>query len=415
MADNIQLNSGSGGDILAAIDTGSEKIQEFIDSGVPSSGNTTTSTLSGGQTFTGTFEDNRHPDVMVSCKSDTAGTLYFDFSVDGTNVETFPTNGFSVAAGIHEFHVAVKGPRQFRVRFVNSSTAQSSFRLYTYYGQFRQPNAPLNQPLGLDSDAILVRPTFSWLDVSRGLVSGMSVVKKFGRNPSIGTSFSPVCQGGIYRTPQVSAATTLRIKAGGNTNDTAEGLGAREITLEGLDENFDLVSESIATNGSSASTATTATFTRLFRAYVSSVGTYASATAGSHYADIVIENSAGTEDWATISDDIGFPIAQSEIGSYSVPRNYTAYVFLDDFIIDTSKTSDLIFFHRGGINETAAPYTSMRAKAVFAGIGQEVVTLQGKTIPFGPFTGPCDIGFMAKVNTSTASVTCEFEIFLVQE
>ena len=382
--------------------------------GIESTGNSTTSTLSGGATFTGTGEQNAAPDVMVSCKSDVAGTLYFEFSVDNTNWETFPSSGFVVSAGIHEFHTAVKGPRYFRVRYVNGASAQSSFRLYTYYGTYRQPSAPLNQPLGLDSDAILVRPTFPWLDVARGLQSGIRNVLKFGRNDSVGTSFVPICLGGIYNTPQSGSATTLRIKAGGNANDTAAGSGAREITIQGLDENFLEVSDTLATAGASASSATTTTFTRVFRAWVSESGTYAAATAGSHSGDIVIENGAGGTDWLTIDTSVGFPVGQSEVGAYSVCSTKTAYVKLRQATANTGKKFDLIFFHRANTEETSAPYTAMRAKSVIVGVDGGTLGQYADTeVPYGPFPGPCDIGFMGKVDTGTGELAVEFEIIEV--
>lgn len=382
--------------------------------GIESANNNSTTPLTGGATFTGTAEQNSAPDVMVSCKSDADGTLYFDFSVDGTNWETYPTNGFVVAAGIHEFHTAVKGPRYFRVRLVNGASAQTSLRLYTYFGTFRQANAPLNQPLGLDSDALLVRPTFPWLDVARGLQGGISDTNKFGRNDATGTSFVPISMGGVYQTPQSGSATTLRIKAGGNANDTAAGTGAREITLEGLDENFVEVTETLATAGASASSATTTTFTRLFRAYVSASGTYATASAGSHSGDIVIENGAGGTDWLTIDSTVGFPVGQSEVGAYSVCSTKTAYVKLRQVTADTGKKVDLIFFHRGAIDETSAPYTAMRAKSVLVGLDGGVLGQYSDfEIPIGPFPGPCDIGFMGRVNTGTAEISVEFEIIEV--
>ena len=77
--------------------------------------NTTTTPLGAGATFTGTAEQNNSPNVGVSCFSDTDGTLYFDFSVDGTNWRTFPPTGFAVIANIHEFHTAVKLGRYFRI------------------------------------------------------------------------------------------------------------------------------------------------------------------------------------------------------------------------------------------------------------------------------------------------------------
>lgn len=380
--------------------------------GVASTSNNTTATLTGGATFTGTGESNGHSDVMVSCLSDTAGTLYFDFSVDGTNWNVFPTAGFNVFANIHEFHTAVTGPRHFRVRFVNGASAQSTFRLATYFGQFRQPSAPLNQALALDADAILVRPTEPWLDTARGLSTGLSTIAKFGRNSAVGTSYVPVAMGALYSTPQSASATTLRIKAGGNANDTAAGTGARSVTLVGLDENFAEVTETIATAGASASTATTATFTRLFRVFVASSGTYATSSAGSHSAAITIENGAGGTDWALI-DAVDFPKSQSEIGAYSVADGQTAYVFLNNITVDSGKTVDAIFFYRANADETAAPYSTMRAQSVLTGITGGTTKLAGQANPLGPYVGPCDIGWLAKVSTGTGGVSVEFDIYLV--
>lgn len=379
--------------------------------------NSTITPLSGGASFNASAsgEQNDWPDVGVSCYADVAGTLYFDFSVNGTDWRTFPTAGFVVSAGVHEFHTAVKLSRYFRARFVNGSSAQSTFQLFTYYGRFRTPNAPLNQAYSLDADSTIVRPSWTWLDVSRGLASGIDVIEKFGRNASVGTTFAPICFGGNYRTPQSSAATTVRIKSGGNANDTAAGSGAREVTIVGLDENFADASEAVATAGASASSATTTTFTRIHRAYVSSSGTYATQSTGSHSGTITIENGAGGTDWLVI-DATDFPKSQTEVGAYSVASGKTAYVKLRHVTVDTGKTIDVVFFHRGGIDETAAPYTAMRAQSVLSGVtGGEIQAFGESEVPLGPYVGPCDIGFMAKVSTGTASVAVEFEIFLVSE
>ena len=53
--------------------------------------NTTLTALGSGATFTGAWEQNDYPDVMVVVKTDNTGTLYFDFSPDGINADsTFP-------------------------------------------------------------------------------------------------------------------------------------------------------------------------------------------------------------------------------------------------------------------------------------------------------------------------------------
>lgn len=275
--------------------------------------------------------------------------------------------------------------------------------------------SPLNTAIALSERAEIVRSSLANLDVARSLHTGITVVKKFGRNTAVGTSFAPVALGGVYNTPQAAAATTLRIKAGGGTTDTAAGAGAREVTLVGLDETWAEATEAVATAGASASSATTTTFTRLYRAYVSSSGTYATSAAGSHESAITIENGAGGTDWATISAT-DFPHSQTEIGAYSVPTGYTGYVFLDDVISETtSKTADIVFFWRAGNDDTAAPYSAMRVQAPFYGLQQGIVDLSGKNIMYGPYVGPCDIGFMAKVDSATGSVSAEFEIYLVNE
>lgn len=125
--------------------------------GNTSTDNTTSTPLGSGATFTGTLEQNDYPDVLVSCQTDNPGRLYFDFSVDGTNVATYPIEGYEVAAGIHTFHTEVKGPRYFRVRLVNETGAQSYLRLYTYFGTFSS-DAGITKPIVTDHYALQVTP-----------------------------------------------------------------------------------------------------------------------------------------------------------------------------------------------------------------------------------------------------------------
>lgn len=383
---------------------------------IKSTVNSTATPLSGGATYTGTWEESPRSMALVQSYSDTAGILYFDFSTDGVNADsTFPVGGITTAANVPTVQPAAVGGRYFRVRYVNGASAQTAFRLGVYYSDYTNFYSPLNQPYNLQSPAILTRPSWTWLDVARSNATGLDSIKKFGRNPSVGTSYEPVAFGGIYRTPQSGSATTLRVKAGGNANDTAAGTGAREVTIIGLDENFEEVTEAIATAGASASAATTTTFTRVYRAYVSSSGTYATSAAGSHAGNIVIEDSAGTQDWLTI-DSTNFPKGQSEIGAYTVPAGVSGYVKLRNLSIDSGKTVDMVFFQRGNCDETAAPYTAMRAQSVVSGVSGGSIEVFGDTdVPFGPYVGPTDIGFMARVSTGSASVSCEFEIFIVSE
>lgn len=251
------------------------------------------------------------------------------------------------------------------------------------------------------------------IEVARGNVSGASIVHKFGKNNSVGTSFVSVSIGGTYPTPQSGSATTMRIKSGGDANDTAAGSGAREVTLVGIDETGAEVTEAVATAGASASSATSATFMRLYRAFVSASGTYATATTGSHTADIVIENGAGGTDWATISTASGsFSRAQTEIGAYTIPTGYSGYLLGSFGFTDSSKVTTLLFFQRTSVLQTSAPYDAMRLVFEERVEGGEFTA--ELTAPI-KFTGPCDVGYLAKVNTGTSEVDVDFELLVIQD
>lgn len=260
---------------------------------------------------------------------------------------------------------------------------------------------------------LLARPNIDWLDISRGLDKKTTSLRRYGRNSLVDGTFVPISLGGIYRTPQT--ATTLRIKAGGNASDTFNGSGARKLLLEGLDENFLEVTDTLITNGASASSPTTKTFTRLFEVRVLESGTYATSTAGSHAGSITIENGAGGTNWATI-DATTFPKGRTEIGAYSIPLNKKGVVLLKSVSVDSGKTIDFVFFSRSGINKTIAPYDAMVAQSAISGVASNgIMSFGASSTPLAVFDGGTDIGFMATFSNGTASVSVEFEIFLIDE
>jgi hypothetical protein len=234
-------------------------------------------------------------------------------------------------------------------------------------------------------------------------------VHKFGHNDSVGTTYVPIAVGGVYQTPQFNAAVTLRIKAGGNANDTAGGTGARVICLEGLDENGEKVNEDVVTAGASASASTTATFTRLYRAFVKESGTYATSSAGSHAASITIEKTAGSEDWATIELE-GFAQAQTQIAAYTVPAGKMAYIKQLYVSVLSTKRGSLILFQRPGAEKITAPYDGMRMLVQMHNISGDAHF--DPQMPLGPFKEFTDIGVLGKFNQGTGEMDVDFEILL---
>ena len=253
--------------------------------------------------------------------------------------------------------------------------------------------------------------TLPWgAQIARGNMRLAHVHHQFGRNIACGTSYTPVTDNGLYPTPQVGAATTLRVKAGGNAADTAAGAGARSIRLYGLDANGDEVEEVIATAGASASASTSASFLRLYKVEVETSGTYGTQSAGSHVGNITIENTAGTQDWAQIQLN-GFPSGSTSIGSITIPRNHVGLVTSIQINVDQAKATDIIILKREGVTQASAPYKPIVKLQEFLGVSSSVSISFETPIKFAELT---DLGVLAKVSNGTGAVSVDIEVVMLE-
>lgn len=233
---------------------------------------------------------------------------------------------------------------------------------------------------------------------------------QFGRNIAVGTTYAPIADIGVYRTPQAGAATQLRVKAGGNAGDTANGAGARSVRLWGIDALGNEITEIVATAGASASAPTTQSFIRLYLAEVWESGTYGTQAAGSHLGNITIENAAGTEDWAQIQLN-GFPSATTGIGTISVPRNHVALVTSISINPEGAKSTDVIVLRRESILQTSAPYKPIAKVQEFIGIIGPVDFTFDMPLRFPELS---DIGLLAKVSSGTGAVSVDMEVIFLE-
>lgn len=157
MADNIQLNTGTGGDIAAADDIAGAKYQRVklihgadgvndgdvsnanpypvkVQSlGTIDSGNSTTTPLAGSGTFTGTYVDLKdYASIVVSIFADQSSAtdgVKFQWSSNGTNLDIEETSEFTINAG-RGYYLSPRA-QFFRVVFTNGGSAQTIFRLET--------------------------------------------------------------------------------------------------------------------------------------------------------------------------------------------------------------------------------------------------------------------------------------------
>lgn len=96
--------------------------------------------------YIGISELNSQPDILATLKSDTIGTLYYDYSDNNTNWDSTPSYGFPIVANVFASNTGIKGKRYFRIRFENGSSSKTTdFRVTTYYGIFPTESTSLGK------------------------------------------------------------------------------------------------------------------------------------------------------------------------------------------------------------------------------------------------------------------------------
>lgn len=258
---------------------------------------------------------------------------------------------------------------------------------------------------GVTTDPFYGIPADFYTEIIKGNVAGHNIVHKYGRNPSTSNgSYEGILQASSQFN-FLTSATTVRVKAGGDANDTAVGTGAQAVTVEGLDDTGAFVSESIELAGASASSVTTALFWRVFRVYITSarVGTYG----GSNVGDIVIENGTGGTDLIQITAGEG----QSQYGAYAIPLGKTGYLLSVNMQSESSKASNFQMYTREGLTDFTTPFEPVRLKSTFDGvIGSTIFKPKS---PINTLTELTDIWFEAEGAGAISSVSIDFEILLV--
>ena len=253
--------------------------------------NSTTTALDAAETWTGEAEyAYSHDSVVVACKTDAAGTLYIDFSTDGTNWDSTLT--YIVDAGINEVHRLTITREYFRVRYVNGASAQTYLRLETMLGEFPALSAPRNLQVQQDADAIVVRPTKYEYEVATGRVQRETTWNKFGYNDDIDIGTETVWTVGGLFTPLTSASTLTVVSS--SSDDDDGGTGANSIVIYGIDADREAVIEVVTLNGT-GSVVTTNSFLGVNRAAI-----YAAGSGGTNAGTITITATTGGATQAAI-------------------------------------------------------------------------------------------------------------------
>ena len=177
------------------------------------------------------------------------------------------------------------------------------------------------------------------LNVSRGKVRGAFHIIKFGENLDVDGSMETIWDGGGLYTYLTSAGVLTVTSTDGD--DAAAGTGARTVTVEGLDENYNQVSETLTVGGGAGSVE----FYRVFRAFVATSG-----SSGTNEGTITIAQGVTTlAQIRSVGSPTSTGLGQTFMSIYTVPAGYTGYIYQLD--VSTAKADGDVFLVKRGQND----------------------------------------------------------------
>jgi len=160
------------------------------------------------------------------------------------------------------------------------------------------------------------------IPIAAGLVDGYKSIHKFGRNPNVGNIPETIWMyGGLYSYLDVGSDSTIYAYSASN-DDGPGNDGARTITVQGLDNDFNEIEETITVNGA----ASTASFLRVYRAFVATAGVLRA-----NDGNVLISTAASGG--GTVLADIGVigsgtttGLGQTQLALYTIPAGKTGYL-----------------------------------------------------------------------------------------
>ena len=198
----------------------------------------------------------------------------------------------------------------------------------------------------------------------------------------------------------LTSATTIEIISS-NENDTVAGTGARKVLIEGINGSYDIVKETIDMNGTSASSVSSNSFLRIYRASVSECGTYGSTNLGT----ITVRVSGGGASIITIEEDYG----ESESSLFSVPRNYNFYIKNIKIIVQGHKNISVRLNKRERYDNTASSINPKKVLWHHNDIQTEYSTTFETPICIPEKS---DVWISSKIITSTGGVNVFYDGYL---
>ena len=239
------------------------------------------------------------------------------------------------------------------------------------------------------------------LAISRGHSQGYRTLYKFGYNPDVDTQEETVWgNSGDY--VWLDNAVTMFVSST-SANDNGTGTGARTILIQGLDEDYNEIEETITLSGQTQ-VATQLSYLRIYRSFVtlagSNEGTSGVIYIGSSGATGGVPN---TTVYASIS--IG---NQTQIAAYTVPAGYTLYVDEINFTAAVSQAQKLVH-----CKFNSRDYESNVFRTRFVQVIQSNQLIQSFKYPQG-FAEKTDLECRVSTDTSNTAIGASFQGVLIK-
>lgn len=352
-----EIKDGNGGTAQLAIDNTSKaaRVTLYNSAGVESGGAGVADFGSAGNlgyAVNSTFEfDNvvGYSSIGFNLTVPLGSTIAFEGTMDGTNWESHPfrlaSNGFLEETSSNgQYSGSISCHRKIRFRVLTLGTVVGSV-----VGRVSLNVSTL--------DSIEKEGTGDYsINVSKGSVLDTFQVNKFGRNTDIDIGTEDIWGIGGTFVPPTSAGVVNFVSS--SAADTAVGTGARTISVNGLNSEYNEVTETITLLGA-ANVPTVNSYFIVHRIIVLTAGT------GGTNAGTITGTSTGGGTPVMISVTIGK--GQSQFCIYQVPRGYTAYLEKFQGSVNGGALLDLELFAKpsGGVynlkgtlllNTTASSY-----------------------------------------------------------
>jgi len=237
-----------------------------------------------------------------------------------------------------------------------------------------------------------------YLAVAKGDFTGYSSVSKFGYNPFISSTAYESIWEGSNAYPWQTVADQLEVLSS-DADDTSAGTGARTVELQGLDSSWNLLTETVIMNGTSAVT-TTGSFLRIFRARVVTAG-----SSGRNEGTITIRDQDTSTTRALITNGATDGNGQTLMAVYTIPAGKTGYIIN----INVSSQKDQEQTYRLMARDNTVANAAWNVKEFLTGRGG---FSDWRKYAINKATEKTDLDFQV-ISNSTSAAAGGFELILI--